>query len=160
MTFWHFTILNFPNSHILYCEPCLFPYHHSLISLSQKQHIMPDTLTFTSVHNIPGSRGPGCGQPALPYRRREATRNYRYSQRGLVAHHLNNGYNEPAIRRARQRGKTLLRHSYLPAVNPTRRCNACRVTEVRMSLSFSLSRRLVLVATRFTFIVWSTFSTI
>lgn len=106
------------------------------------------------------SRGPGCGQPALPYRRREATRNYRYSQRGLVAHHLNNGYNEPAIRRARQRGKTLLRHSYLPAVNPTRRCNACRVTVVRMSLSFSLSRRLVLVATRFTFIVWSTFSTI
>lgn len=107
---------------------------------------------------IPG--GPGCGQPALPYRRREATRNYRYSQRGLVAHHLNNGYNEPAIRRARQRGKTLLRHSYLPAVNPTRRCNACRVTVVRMSLSFSWSRRLVLVATRFTFIVWSTFSTI
>lgn len=25
------------------------------LSLPQKQHIMPDTLTFTSVHNIPGA---------------------------------------------------------------------------------------------------------
>lgn len=55
MTFWHFSILNFPNSHILHCKSCLFTHHHSLISLPQKQHIMPDTLTFTSVHTIPGT---------------------------------------------------------------------------------------------------------
>ena len=55
MTYWYFSILNFPNSHILHCKSCLFTHHYSLISLPQKQHIMPDTLTFTSVHTIPGT---------------------------------------------------------------------------------------------------------
>ena len=34
---------------------CLFRGLTYNISLLQKQHIMPDTLTFTSVHNIPGT---------------------------------------------------------------------------------------------------------
>ena len=34
---------------------CLFRGLNYNISLSQKQHIMPDTLTFTSVHTIPGA---------------------------------------------------------------------------------------------------------
>ena|GEM_PF-1098255 len=34
---------------------CLFTYCFFSISLPQKQHIMPDTLTFTSVHTIPGT---------------------------------------------------------------------------------------------------------
>ena len=34
---------------------CLFRGLTYNISLPQKQHIMPDTLTFTSVHNIPGT---------------------------------------------------------------------------------------------------------
>ena len=29
MTFWRFSILNLPNSHILYCKSCLFTHHHS-----------------------------------------------------------------------------------------------------------------------------------
>ena len=40
---------------MLHCKSCLFNNHHSLISLPPKQHIMPDTLTFTSVHTIPGN---------------------------------------------------------------------------------------------------------
>lgn len=34
---------------------CLFRGLNYNISLPQKQHIMPDTLTFTSVHTIPGA---------------------------------------------------------------------------------------------------------
>ena len=34
---------------------CLFRGLTYNISLPQKQHIMPDTLTFTSVHTIPGT---------------------------------------------------------------------------------------------------------
>ena len=34
---------------------CLFRGLTYNISLPQKQHIMPDTLTFTSVHTIPGA---------------------------------------------------------------------------------------------------------
>ena len=34
---------------------CLFRGLNYNISLPHKQHIMPDTLTFTSVHNIPGT---------------------------------------------------------------------------------------------------------
>ena len=42
---------------------CLFRGLTYNISLLQKQHIMPDTLTFTSVHNIPGAHASAAFTP-------------------------------------------------------------------------------------------------